>query len=59
MRSGMAAHQKPGIMDISGKRRDLSTRFRDWDYDFLKGAALITVLAAGTDFPVVRMMCDG
>jgi 2-keto-4-pentenoate hydratase/2-oxohepta-3-ene-1,7-dioic acid hydratase in catechol pathway len=36
IRFGEVGHEKPGILDRDGKRRDLSASFTDWDRKFFQ-----------------------
>ncbi len=37
IRFGQVGKEKPGVVDKQGVRRDLSTKFNDWDWKFLQG----------------------
>ncbi len=40
IRFGPVGNEKPGVIDATGSRRDLSSHFRDWDMAFFGSAAL-------------------
>lgn len=56
IRFGLPGHEKPGLLDAEGNRRDLSAQFTDWNAEFF-GTGGIDRLAYHAhrlhDFPVV------
>ncbi len=40
IRFGKPGAEKPGILDVNGKRRDLSSTFTDWDRSFFQNGGL-------------------
>ena len=51
IRFGEPGSERPGIL-VNGRRRDLSTEFRDWDYSFFTSGALESLRAlVGTRSP--------
>jgi 2-keto-4-pentenoate hydratase/2-oxohepta-3-ene-1,7-dioic acid hydratase in catechol pathway len=57
VRFGDRGHEKPGILDAEGHRRDCSARFSDWNYSFLESGGLdflAQLLNSGArQFPIV------
>jgi 2,4-didehydro-3-deoxy-L-rhamnonate hydrolase len=45
VRFGAVGNEKPGVLDAEGKRRDLSSRFTDWDMSFFDGDGLAQLWA--------------
>ena len=48
IRFGKPGAEKPGILDVNGKRRDLSSTFKDWDRSFFQNGGLEKL--SGLDF---------
>src|ERR1017187_3308458 len=40
IRFGVMGKEKPGILSVDGKRRDLSEHFTDWNYAFFNDSGL-------------------
>jgi 2,4-diketo-3-deoxy-L-fuconate hydrolase len=55
IRFGNPGEEKPGVLDKDGRRKDLSSVFKDWDNDFFSSNGLAKLLHMDLDaFPVVN-----
>lgn len=56
IRFGIPGNEKPGIIDKEDKRRDLSSAYKDWNYDFFNNDGIVKLGKLTDDldqFPVV------